>query len=236
VAREIMKNKFAVNMPILIALTFMLFGCSSLAHQTKPTVMPDFNNKFFLADIPCSAPCWQGLTIGVSTENEVMATLSTLEFVKSNQLRVKEELVSDFNPENWVEGKDITVDCMNNRREPCLHLVIANDKLRNIDIELDDGLKLAEVINSFGEPDYVRGSYIGGDVIDCRIEFIWVEQQLNAYSTIFNQSEDVKHCYNIDKGGILSDELVISEVHYLPIEYINSRLSRLIFIEYKATH
>jgi hypothetical protein len=210
-------------MVIPAAIAILAYSCSLTAQQPPSTVLPNFNELVLLTDSPCTAPCWQGLEIGVSTRSEVIATISTLKFIDQKTVRVIPQSVPDLNPENWVQGENIIATCIN-RWGPCLRLTIANAKLRDIDIELDRGMTLDDVINHFGKPDYVGSHTRGGDVIDCRVELVWLKQQLILYSTFFTEPEDINDgCYAVDENGTPSGNLEIAEARYLPLEDISMR-------------
>ena len=225
-----------VGIDLMIAIIGVcLFGCSLSAQQPSPTVLQNSNEIVFLTNAPCSAPCWQGLEIGISTESEVMTTVSTLNFIDQKTIRVIPQSVPDLNPSNWVQGKNIVATCINGW-EPCLRLTIANDKLRDIDIELDYGLTLDMIINHFGNPDYIGSHHIGGDVIDCKIELIWLKQQLVLYSRVLNESEEVNvSCSAVAKNGILDANLLIKEVRYLPLKDLSIRIENNELTDYVGT-
>lgn len=215
---------FRVCIIILTIFVILTYGCTLSDRRSSATIVPNFNEMVFLTTDPCSAPCWQGLQMGISTKSEVMKTLSGLKFIDQEAIRIIPQSVPDLNSENWVQGDNIVITCMN-RQEPCLRLTIANDKLRDINIVLDPGLTLEEVMDYFGNPDYVGSRKKGGDIIDCRVEMIWLKQKTILYSVFFKDSEDVQNqCYSVDKSGTPSASLEIAEVRYLPLEDINRKI------------
>lgn len=229
-----MIKKIIVESLILILPLLTLFGCSNITPSAKPTVMPDFNEKYFLSDQPCIPPCWQGLTIGISTNDEILKKFADLEFAGADRLVIKQEHLPDFDPEaDWVEGKIIVVDCKNRYR--CMEVFVIHNKLREIIFRPDNGLKLADVIESFGNPDYLYPFLIDRPERDCEIEIIWIEKQLMLYSAKVGHSlEDIRNCHGVVQDGILPKDLIIVDVHYLPIEEIHHRLGRLTYTEYKG--
>lgn len=214
-------------------LALALVGCE--APLDLPTARSDFNQTYILSDQPCSPPCWQGLTIGSSTGDEVLSTLSGLEFVDTSRLVVKQASVPDFDPNaDWVEGKSIVVDCKSRPR--CLYALVANDRLREILIKPDDGLMLANVIESFGNPDYLYPFFITGPSFDCMIEMIWVDKQLSLFSAkVGHKEDDISNCLGVRKDGILPKDLMIVDIHYLPIEEIHDRLNFQEYAEFQGT-
>ena len=85
-----MTKKEALKLLILLCLALSLVSCVTVPPLDLPTNMPDFNQTYILSNQPCSPPCWQDLTIGSSTGEEVVSTLSGLEFVNKSRLVVKD--------------------------------------------------------------------------------------------------------------------------------------------------
>lgn len=209
-------------------LVFVIYGCTSRHEAVIPTVSINFNDTVFLNNTPCFAPCWQDLRIGISTQNEVIAAISKFHFVNKNEIRTNPQLVVDFDTENMVDGAVIAISCIN-RLKPCIAITIANDKLRDIYIKLDNGLLINQVVERFGSPDYVKSHYIGsGEITDCRTEIIWVEQQIILYSTFFTTEEEIYiNCGLVDEIGVIAANLEILDVRFLPLEDIKERITRL---------
>ncbi len=228
-------NSFLTRIGVLLVFTLFAYSCSLLPQQSASTVLPNFNELVLLTDSPCSAPCWQGLEIGVSTREEILATISALQFIDQKTIRVIPQSVPDLNPDNWVQGENIVATCIN-RWEPCLRLTIAGDRLRDINVTLDPGTTIDDVIHYFGNPDYVGSHSRGGDVIDCRVELIWLKQQLILYSIFLTEPEDVQNrCYVVEENGTPSANLEIAEARYLPSEDINRRIGNNHFTDYRGT-
>jgi hypothetical protein len=243
-----MDKKTILKLRILLPLAFSLVGCATEPPQALPTDTPVltntpdfnqaaisvFNQTYILSNQPCSPPCWQGLTIGSSTGDEVVATLSGLEFVARFVVNEPNRF-PDFDPKaGWVEGQSILVYCQNQRR--CMDMILVHDRLREIIIRPDDGLMLADAIESFGNPDYLYPLLSTGPKFDCRIEILWVEKQLELYSAWTGHNlEDVRNCHAVIKDGILPKDLIIADVYYLPIEEIHDRLEWREYTEFKGT-
>jgi len=227
-------KQFLFTKVLVLAVCGLLassYSCSSV-QPALPTVIPNFNEIIFLTDIPCSAPCWNGLIIGLSTEDEVLAKISSMNFVDAIQVVPKS--LPDQNPEKWVQGKEIIASCIN-RRDPCLRMGIANNKLRDIEIELDYGLVLDKVVNQFGNPSYIGYHSVGTDLIDCQIELIWPNEQLLLYSRIFSDPNEVNdECFIAGKEGTTTAGLIIKTAFYLPLEDIYIRIENDQLIPYQG--
>lgn len=219
-----MKKIPSVQATTLIIFFFLTYGCAySLEPSVEPTVPSNFRETSFLTGIPCPAPCWRELQIGISSYNQTMKMISSLEYINQQKSRVADMLVPDINSENWVPGKVITAICMygNNHNKPCLEIVIANDKLKDIDITLNYELKLNDVVGYLGNPDYVGYKNVSTDQVLCKVELIWVSKQLILYSISFSGSDAENYCYPVQGTGIPDANLIISNVNFRPDEEIN---------------
>jgi|GEM_PF-3324072 hypothetical protein len=227
-ASSIKNNNIKPHLMLLVlnlVIFLLLASCSSSNQLDTSVESPNFNDVFFLDDISCVEPCWNNLNIGESTEAEVLDVILSMEFVEQNSLRTLPQSMPDIvDNQKWVDGKQIIVNCIN-RLNPCLEIGIANDKLRDIQIELDYGLTLGAVIIRFGEPNYVGYEDIGGDVIDCRTLFIWENKQLALYSTVFNTPNDVSNfCYEIQASGSVDINIIVQRAIYLPVTDITRKI------------
>lgn len=233
-ASSIKNNKSYLMLRVLSFVIFtLLTNCSSLNQSGDSVVAPNFNDEIFLNETLCVAPCWNNLNIGESTEDDVLNVVLRMEFVKQNSLRILPQSMPDIiDNQKWVDGKQIIVNCIN-RSTPCLEIGIANNKLRDIQIELDYGLEIKDVIDKFGEPNYVGYEDIGGDVIDCRTLFIWENRQIALYSTVLNTQNDVSdYCYEVQQSGIVDTKIIIKQAMYLPVSDINRKIEINNLIEY----
>lgn len=148
-------------------------------------------------------------------------------------------LVPDINPKNWVPGKVITAFCIEGgNNKPCLKLTLANDKLRDIEIILNYDLKLSNVVEQLGNPDYVGYKNASTDQVLCEVEMIWVTKQLVLQSTTFSGSDAENYCYPVRGTGTPRANLTITNVFFLPEEEImqtikNDQLTQYIGIDLK---
>lgn len=216
----------------LLILTLVLYGCVSEPQTAVPALSSEFNEKIFLDNAPCSAPCWQNLTVGISKKKEVLEEISKFNFLTADGITTITQQIQDINSENMVNGEVILVACIN-RPEPCMELTIADDTLKEIYIKLDNGLLITQIIEKFGPPDYVGSHYKGGEVTDCRVEAIWLSQQIVLYSNFLNESDSLYNgCVWVDDAGLVPATVEIFDVRFLPLPLIKESIDRRALSKY----
>jgi hypothetical protein len=127
------------NLPKLICL---LLACFSLVACAKPE--PD---RSYLESVPCAAPCWQGITPGITDETTAMAILSDPDLVFQDTLRCQ----------NHAD---------NPSRRGCLFRRLSNEGgqigfehgiVRGI--ALNSEITLDEAITALGPPDFIKARH-----------------------------------------------------------------------------
>lgn len=205
---------------ITIITSMLLFGCS------KTTPSPNQVDKSPFTGIPCAAPCWHGLLIGKSNENEVASTLQTLTFIDQNSVYYhKMTSMSTLNPGVFGEGVEIRADCVSSKKQ-CLSIQVVENILTQISIKLNYQFNVEEALRNLGNPDYIGFDRAGGEQTACRVFLIWSKKRLLLASETFKGlSAAEKNCFQIRETGKISPSLLISEVRYTSTAAIEEMLS-----------
>jgi hypothetical protein len=133
--------RFSLPLLALIGVLF-LAGCSA-----PPPLRADnyLNDQSLLTDQPCAAPCFQGITPGVTTFADAVALLQNNAAFTNVQSREK----TDQNPPvvQWSTAGN----------QPCCQLVANPDTniVESIFINVAPSMNLGQVIEKYGEPEYV---------------------------------------------------------------------------------
>jgi len=204
---------------IISVVGALLFACS------KPTLSPDQMDKSPFTGVPCAAPCWHGLVVGESSENNVMSTLPTLTFIDQNTIQVFRGSRPTINYETFAPGAEITASCVQPKQQ-CLSLTVADDILTNIVVILNYEMRVDEAIGYLGDPDYIGYQDLGAERIICEVNLIWSSKQLVLASARFeglNAVED--NCGVIRDTGKIAPSLLVSEARYGSSTAIETLLS-----------
>ena len=204
---------------IISVVSVLLFACS------KPILSPDQMDKSPFTSVLCAAPCWYGLAVGESSENDVMATLPTLTFIDQSTIQVFRGSRPTLNYETFAPGAEITADC-EQPKQKCLSITVADGVLTNIVTILNYEMRADEAIGYLGKPDYVGYQDLGAERIICEVYLIWSSKQLVLASARFEGLKAVEaNCGIVRDTGKIRSSLLISEARYLSPTAIEILLS-----------
>jgi hypothetical protein len=202
-----------------------LIGCANRSPVSTPTL--DQIDKSPFTGIPCAAPCWHGLVIGQSNENDVIATLPTLTFINQNTVNIHQmQSLPNLDPSIWNKGVEVTAKCINIDKKKCLTIRVVENKLTDIVTEMNYDISLDQAVIYLGNPDFIGFDRAVGEQMACRVYLVWKEKQLVLASKIFEELDAMeKNCYVVRDTGKISSSLLISEARYLSIKAIEVLLS-----------
>ena len=194
---------------LLLCILF-LTGCSGLIPaQTPPAEQID---RSLFTGIPCAVPCWHGLEVGRSTENEVMSTLQRLNYIDPDTIQTTRRS-SDV---------EITASCASPVKE-CLKFNVTSDVLTKIVVGLNYEIRADEAIQQLGEPHYLGVSATDEELLACEVYMIWRNSALVLAATVAANSEGVeKYCDVVRDTGKVPSSLIIGEARLISgVELVN---------------
>jgi hypothetical protein len=81
------KNWTIYQILIIIVIGTFLFECIGAPTPAAIfTPLPEQMDQSPFTGTPCAAPCWHGLEVGKSSEDEVISVLSTLTFINQDSI------------------------------------------------------------------------------------------------------------------------------------------------------
>jgi len=130
----------------LFILVAGLAGCASMntapVYPTNtPMPTPDYSN-YWLRKQPCAAPCWEGITPGVTTYKEALKLLEQNSSATNVKLTLPEEIHWDWRETN--SGGWLRFDAW--AEKPVI---------QSIGVGLPEPVKLKDVTSAFGYPSHV---------------------------------------------------------------------------------
>ncbi len=180
---------------IIIFLCFVSISCGPEGEKYPPTtpnatiVRPEYTDRSFLTGDPCTPPCWYGLKLDVSTEDEVMSVLETLPFVDPTSIEIFHPGFHDALTEEYFTATRIYVSNIGNGS---IDVTIAGSVLKLIHSGLNYEITIGEIVNQIGPPDVVY-TIPGGESDYCSVDIIWLDKQLSASYNIYS-SDSLKIC------------------------------------------
>lgn len=182
------KNKSEIFSKHIFILSILLFCACDVKHvfpglwpSPTPTLSPEFMDRSWLTDQPCRAPCWYGLTLGVSKISDAGEIVSQLSFIDINNVEETNEAYFDPISEDVFKADVLLYHCEKPKDSICSQLSFVNDKLVSIISNLNYKITLSEVVQKIGEPDFFAFSPIVHDFTfrsDCQIYLYWVDRQM----------------------------------------------------------
>ncbi len=150
-----------------------------------PTSVPvEFQDRSFLTGEPCHAPCWYGLVPGISRQDEALALLGSLHFIKTTSFT--ETSIGSYNnstsrQESWTR---FSADCIYPEATTCVSLDFYQNRLRRVWLILNYSLSAGEVVSSLGAPDWIEAFPDGGAHqarwFVCHISMIYLGRAKNS--------------------------------------------------------
>ncbi len=210
------KHHLVYQILLMSIIGALLLGCSSLESTPSPEQM---DRSPFASD-PCAAPCWYGLIIGESSENEALSKISTLTFIDSNSIQLfRESSAPGLDPKDSNYAAQIVANCIY-PEERCLILRTEGYTLTEIEVVLNYEITLESAIEYLGVPDYIGYQNLGAEEVWCELDVIWVNKHLVLASELFESYEALERCGAVRETGQLESNLLFSKAIYKTQEAI----------------
>ncbi len=175
---------------LFVALFMMLITLTGCATNTLGIDSGLFTGK------PCKAPCWNGLTPGVSTSKDV------------------DQFIQGLSIKKWPDKDSIVyptgckmvqiVDRPGNPVNAFVNMNVDNGKLTYIQSVHDDLPSLQQIVNHWGPPEYFEALHvIGPDGEGYGLTIYYPKQ-----GVVFRVSVDLKDL------GFIKPDMVVSDIQY----------------------
>lgn len=176
-----------------------------------------FVDQILAADADCSPPCWQGLTPGVATKADVLATLTEIPFVNQEYITQDESLINEeFNFVRWVNEAPQSLSISGTARFDNEDILIAIQFTADFDHPLRP---FGTVTEPFGEPDFYLVA--SGHNYSCKRDIlIWLDEGLEimTYPELAGENGPA-----INEGTPVS-----SIVYFMPQQTVESFLRNIV--------
>lgn len=198
-------------------MSSLISGCSPQSIKFEP-LTPIQMDKSPFTGIPCVAPCWYGLSIGESSENDLISILPTMTFIDQNSIQRI--------PRSYIEYNevDITAKCTK-PNIPCYTFFFIEDNLTEIDIRLNYEIRLYEAVGLLGDPDFIVYRVTEPEQLICEVLAIWKSNQLVLSSQRYSGKNVEKICGNLRDNRKPYSNMIISNVYFLQDEKIDVLLA-----------
>jgi hypothetical protein len=196
-----MKLSFRIRERLLLYLSLLLMIIISGCKQKMAI------DQSFTSDLPCKAPCWNGLELDVSSRADVLETVKQLSFVDKNSIH-------EYGTRWYADdhATEISYDCIDSR-ENCGSLLISEDRLKQIWIAINYPLTIKQAVDKLGQPQDIQYGVCQPGY--CRLSLDWPSQNIFIESSL--QNSDL--CNEIRAGQTsLPPETQVRDIFYMVIE------------------
>ncbi len=139
---------------VMAVLAVGILLSSACGQKSDTAAQPASINRGLVSGEPCKPPCWEGLTPGVSTEEEIQQRLQQLQ--KSGQ-------ISAFS----CSGGQCLVTRTPDSWSGATFLFLRDRKLASINGNIDSDLEIQQLVTVLGEPAWVSLSELQGRACTC---------------------------------------------------------------------
>lgn len=135
---------------ILLVISFFIVTCGNLSDKTS-----------ILDNATCKFPCWNGIVVGETTENDLLKILSNLPEI--NQASIKNNKLSQSIFDNQIHFSFRQGWSLNNRPQLKGEIDIKNNIVTNLTLCGKISTSMSRLMEEVGEPEYIiSGNSIGG--------------------------------------------------------------------------
>ena len=157
------------NLWLVIIIFALLFYAGSVPEPT-----PSFEevDTSFLTDEPCAAPCWHGIRLNESTEEDAYEILNQLPFVQSGSVVERTG--------GWKDDDQAIIfayDCLYASRY-CGDVLISENRVQRIWFSVGFDLTFENAVQKLGTPDYIRFIRGSGERVSCSRHLYWKDKNI----------------------------------------------------------
>ena len=194
----VQKYRGWVNALLLCAL--LVSSACSRAGYNDPRA-----DHSFVTGEPCEMPCWYGLELDKSTQQEIVDTLNSLPFVDASSVYTSTR--------TWLNDDNATAinfSCLHPEEPYCGAMAVSGDRFKFLTIIVGFPLTLETVVSKLGPPDYISSNGIV-DSPEYILDLYWPEKNMQVSS----RNSGVDYTYReIKTGKQISPNLLATEIVY----------------------
>lgn len=178
----------AFFLPILLAA---LVACEPLVQSTAYPLEPALADRSILTGEPCQPPCWYGLAVGTSTEQEMRSVVAALPFLDPTKLSSQPEDYWDRLQERTYYGTRYYLECAPPASVTCAAPLVVDGVLKQVIIRPTYDIAFSDALSQLGDPEYVRFIYLGYER-ECQLVLQWNSKGIMLFGQLVHQGFGAK--------------------------------------------
>jgi hypothetical protein len=165
-----------LRLPIFISILFNMLVLLATSCSQKNNTSQNFNpseiDKSWATGVPCEAPCWYGLTPGLSTLQELSEKVGQMSFI--NESGIRTDQYERWNGVTMEQIHTIHVPCINPVNQTCAFLYAKENQIIDEIILLPNyEITFIDFVSEFGNPDFIAYNRSTVEAKGCSVSLIW---------------------------------------------------------------
>lgn len=209
---------------VTFALVTSIVSCQNRSDESlTPTPENSLMDRSIFTGIPCKAPCWYGLQVGISTESNVLNQLRKLSFIDTATIAESKTGYWEPKLQDILPAKLISASCKEPKDHQCVGLTLVDDTLKIISIFPNYEITFHSIVEILGVPDYFVSNLIPPiHSPGCSLSLIWSTRQI-IIDYIDQSSVDL--CNLVDSNKKIPANLTVNSIGYFAPDYIQFRIN-----------
>jgi hypothetical protein len=195
------------------------FGSERTSTHTQ--IPLELQDRSWLTGDPCAPPCWYGLEVDGSREEEVIAVFEALPFVDPTSIETYVIGFSDPLTGDHYTATRIKISVIGNST---ISATVGRGVLKRILFGLNYQITIGEIVDQIGLPDVIRVIPDSNEEF-CDASIYWLDKQLVVSYKISgpNWREEYKAIYD---GSRVERDILISFVAIIDSSWIEAMMER----------
>jgi len=185
-------RRLSRQLKALAIMAVALAGCVRPVSPTSPTVDPALTDRSILTGDPCKAPCWYGLVVGTSTEQEMLETVALLPFLNpSGTTSQRGASYRDRLLGKTYSGTRYYLECAAPGWASCAAPLLVDGVLKEVIIRPNYDITFSDAVSQLGDPEFVRFIYAGYER-ECELVLQWNSKGIMLFGKLVDQGIGAK--------------------------------------------
>jgi hypothetical protein len=207
---------------LVVFIPLLIASCSLTNEGSEPTarvvINPSMKDTSWLTGVPCKLPCWYGITVGISTKEEVLSSIQSLSFIDFSSSVENESQYWDPRTGIVEPSQLMSIPCMQPIDHICTQMFFVDNVLMEIILIPNFQISFGEVVKEIGEPDYLTARPVYPEVENCYVRLIWVDRQMMISNFYYGNKHDIDLCEYISDNDYRPPKDLLVESVWIEIQ------------------
>ncbi len=222
----LLKNRAKIQ--ILLIVIFIASSCFFYSERDEklPTVDNKDQYNSFVSGGLCSPPCWNGLRICQSHIDETTELLRSSNFLDIGSVELNDIVGNTSQCNEIIDDKEnvaLSIMCKYDDERICARLNFYDDILDSVSYYPNYKLSLEELIEVFGDPEYVSIQPWGAECMACDMDLFYPKINLVIGHSSNECSAWEKRCRYVIDGEPLDLSIQVTYIGILPDSFFEQR-------------